>query len=83
MELKPNLPPHLLPNLLDDFPANLTLSETLQKLVRELSHCVETLRETHELVAPQLAELEQRYPNARTKCDDQRSLGRASSSHPA
>lgn len=59
--------PDLLPNLLDDFPADLTLSETLQKLVRELSHCVETLRETHELVAPQLTELEERYPNALTK----------------
>ena len=83
MEYKPNLSPHLLPNLLDDFPADLTLSETLQKLVRELSLCVETLRETHELVAPQLAELEQRYPNALTKRDDQRSMGRASSSYPA
>ncbi len=79
MEYKPNFLPHLL----DDFPADITLSETLQKLVRELSNCVETLRETHELVAPQLAELEQRYPNALTKPDDQRSLGRASSSHPA
>jgi hypothetical protein len=83
MERKPNL----LPSLLDDFPEDLTLSETLQKLVRELSHCVETLRETHEMVSPQLAELEKRYPNALTKrpqqTDDQRSLGRASSSHPA
>jgi hypothetical protein len=79
MERKPNL----LPSLLDDFPEDLTLSETLQKLVRELSHCVETLRETHEIVSPQLAELEKRYPNALTKRDDQRSLGRASSSHPA
>lgn len=79
--------PDLSPNLLDDFPEDLTLSETLQKLVRELSQCVETLRETHELVSPQLAELEQRYPNALTnrqyQNDDQRSMGRASSSHPA
>jgi hypothetical protein len=75
--------PDLIPNLLDDFPEDLTLSDTLQRLVRELSHCVETLRETHELVAPQLAELEQRYPNALTQSNDQRSLGRASSSHPA
>jgi hypothetical protein len=52
-------------------------------LVTELSQCAETLRETHELVAPQLEELEQRYPNALTKHNDQRSLGRASSSHPA
>ncbi len=79
MEQKPDL----LPNLLDDFPEDLTISDTLQKLVRELLHCVETLRETHELVAPQLAELEQRYPNALTKYNDQRSLGRASSSYPA
>jgi hypothetical protein len=79
MERKPDF----LPNLLDDFPEDMTLSETLQKLVRELSHCVETLRETHELVAPQLTELEQRYSNSLTKHDDQRSLGRASSSHPA
>jgi hypothetical protein len=79
MEQRPNLLPHSL----NDLPADLTLSETLHKLVQELSHCVETLRETHELVAPQLAELEQRYPHARTKRDDQRSLGRASSSYPA
>lgn len=79
--------PNLSPNLSDDFPEDLTLSETLQKLVSELSQCVETLRETHELVSPQLAELEQQYPNALTKRqyqnDDQRSMGRASSSHPA
>jgi hypothetical protein len=83
MERKPDL----LPSLLDDFPEDLTISDTLQKLVRELLQCVEALRETHELVAPQLAELEERYPNALTKRphqnDDQRSLGRASSSYSA
>ena len=71
------------PNLPDELPADLTLSETLQMLVRELTHCAETLRETHEIVAPQLAELERRYPNAPRISDDQRSLGRASSSYPA
>jgi hypothetical protein len=76
-------PSSLLP---DDLPDGLTLSETLQMLVRELTHCAETLRETHEIVAPQLAELEQRYPRLGTTSpthDDQRSLGRASSSYPA
>ncbi len=71
------------PNLSDELPADLTLSETLQMLVRELTHCAETLRETHEIVAPQLAELERRYPSAPLPSDDQRSLGRASSSYPA
>lgn len=70
-------------NLPDELPADLTLSETLQMLVRELTHCAETLRETHEIVSPQLAELERRYPRVGTTSDDQRSLGRASSSYPA
>ncbi|MBS1808569.1 MAG: hypothetical protein JST84_10300 [Acidobacteria bacterium] len=70
-------------DLPEDLPTDLTLSETLQMLVRELTHCAETLRETHEIVSPQLVELERRYPMARTKSDDQRSLGRASSSYPA
>ncbi len=67
----------------ENLPVNLTLSDALLMLVTELSQCAETLRETHELVAPQLEELEKRYPNALTKSNDQRSLGRASSSHPA
>ncbi len=67
----------------EEMPVNLTLSDALMMLVTELSHCAETLRETHELVSPQLEELEKRYPNALTKYNDQRSLGRASSSNPA
>ncbi|MFN7927264.1 MAG: hypothetical protein U0Y68_04850 [Blastocatellia bacterium] len=70
-------------SLSDELPEGLTLTETLQMLVRELTHCAETLRETHEIVAPQLAELEQRYPRLGPTHDDQRSLGRASSSYPA
>lgn len=70
-------------SLSDELPADLTLSETLQMLVRELTHCAETLRETHEIVSPQLAELERRYPSAFMTSDDQRGLGRASSSYPA
>ena len=73
----------LSPTLPDELPDGLTLSETLQMLVRELTHCAETLRETHEIVSPQLAELEQRYPRLGATRDDQRSLGRASSSYPA
>jgi hypothetical protein len=76
----PVSPPFDLP---DDLPADRTLTETLQMLVRELTHCAETLRETHELVAPQLAELERRYPTAAANSDDERSLGRASSSYTA
>lgn len=84
MERTLNPPPHLPEDFPpEDFPVDLTLSETLQMLVRELTHCAETLRETHELVSPQLAELERRYPIILTKSDDQRSLGRASSSYPA
>ncbi len=71
------------PILSEALPTDLTLSETLHLLVKELTQCAETLRETHELVAPQLAELEKRYPNAHAYNDDKRSLGRASSSHPA
>ena len=71
------------PNLTEELPTDLTLSETLQMLVRELTHCAETLRETHEIVSPQLAELERRYPMARTQHNDQRGMGRASSSYPA
>ena len=67
----------------EELPINLTLSDALMMLVTELSQCAETLRETHEMVAPQLEELEKRYPNALTKNHDQRSLGRASSSNPA
>jgi len=65
---------------LEDKPDSLTLSETLQLLVEELHGCAATLRETHELVAPQLDELERRYPNAalmRAPKDGQRGLGSA------
>jgi hypothetical protein len=58
-------------------PEDLTLSETLRLLAEELTNCTDTLRETHNLIAPQLEELERRYPNAVTLSDDQRSLGRA------
>lgn len=65
---------------LDDTSDSLTLSETLRLLVEELHGCAATLRETHELVAPQLDELERRYPNAvlmRAPKDGQRGLGSA------
>lgn len=64
-------------------PTELTLSETLQLLVKELTQCAETLRKTHELVAPQLAELEKRYPNALAGDNDKRSMGSPTSSNPA
>lgn len=70
-------------NVPENQPDNLTLSETLHLLVKELTQCAETLRETHELVSPQLEELEKRYPSALTISHDKRSLGRTSSSHSA
>jgi hypothetical protein len=64
-------------------PEDVTLSETLRLLAEELTNCTDTLRETHNLVAPQLEELERRYPNAVKPSNDQRSLGRAQSRDPA
>lgn len=64
-------------------PEDITLSETLRLLAEELTNCTDTLRETHNLIAPQLDELERRYPNAVRLSDDQRSLGRAQSCDPA
>jgi hypothetical protein len=64
-------------------PEDLTLSETLRLLAEELTNCTDTLRETHNLIAPQLEELERRYPNAVIRSDDQRSLGRAQGRDPA
>ena len=64
-------------------PEDLSLSETLRLLAEELTNCTDTLRETHNLIAPQLEELERRYPNAVTPSDDQRSLGRAQGRDPA
>jgi len=61
----------------DAVPEDLSLSETLRLLAEELTNCTDTLRETHNLIAPQLEELEKRYPNAVTSSDDQGSLGRA------
>jgi len=67
----------------DAVPEDITLAETLRLLAEELTHCTETLRETHHLIAPQLEELERRYPHAIAPSDDQRSLGRAQSSDSA
>ena len=64
-------------------PEDLTLTETLRLLAEELTHCTDTLRETHDLIAPQLEELERRYPHAAKPSDDQRSLGRAQGRRPA
>ena len=64
-------------------PEDITLSETLRLLAEELTNCTDTLRETHNLIAPQLEELERRYPNAVRLSDDQRSLGRAQGRDPA
>ncbi len=51
-------------------PKDLTLSDTLRLLAEELANCTETLRETHNLIAPQLEELERLYPNALNPDDD-------------
>jgi hypothetical protein len=72
--------------LLEEVPDTLSLSDTLRLLVEELHGCAATLRETHELIAPQLDELERRYPNAaqaRAPRDGQRSLGSAQGRDPA
>lgn len=70
----------------DETPDNATVSETLRLLVQELNDCAETLRETHDLISPQLDELERRYPNAvarRMARDGQGSLGSTQGSDPA
>jgi hypothetical protein len=64
-------------NLEGAVPDDLTLAETLRLLAEELTNCTRTLRETHNLIAPQLEELERRYPKAVMPSDAQRSLGRA------
>lgn len=70
----------------EELPDGYALSETLRLLVAELHGCAATLRETHNLIAPQLDELERRYPNAlalRTPDDGQGSLGGAQGRDPA
>lgn len=40
-------------------PQELSLADTLHRLAEELNRCSSTLRETHELVSPELEEIEQ------------------------
>lgn len=42
-------------------PQETSLADALRRLADELNHCTETLRETHDLVAPQLDELEKKH----------------------
>ncbi len=42
-------------------PQETSLADALRRLADELNHCTDTLRETHDLVAPQLDELERKH----------------------
>ncbi len=42
-------------------PQDTSLVDALHRLAEELNHCSHTLRETHDLVAPQLDELEKHH----------------------
>ncbi len=50
---------HSLENII---PQDASLADTLHRLAEALNHCAHTLRETHDLVAPQLDELEKPDP---------------------
>lgn len=53
-------------SLENSIPQELSLADALRSLAEELNHCSQTLRETHQLVAPQLDELEQHLGKAAT-----------------
>jgi hypothetical protein len=54
-------------------PQETSLADALRRLADELNRCSQTLRETHDLVSPQLDELERKYTGHPTAPGDNQS----------